>query len=510
MKKIFLIFSIVLFTFFSMINKPQAECDVNVIKQVAKIINAEGGYKRIYNESFFVDLLTAAVVINNAYTKDGNTLQERLCNLTKDNYGGYNNYKNSSFEDPSKISASRRGYLMYLAALAVTGQFTLPKNMVGQSDCSCLKGIDQCKDEGAILGNSTCGNGGKLTEWVHFDKAEDVKGLYGSIYFGYSGKDIETKDVYGRTVSTDINYYRRLAATFAVNGNLDSEAKNYKKYESNDICSMVGVKDTTTTKDSKDFCSPTNNTPTTTWTPKITIELQNKELKGGEFIFVLEEDTHEIEQVKNKADGTIPFSTINYRTTDVGEHVYHVYQLTGNDTNIEYSNNNLTIVVNVEYSSDEGFNITQDIINGSLTFINKYKDPGSDDNSNDDNDNNNEQTIEQSDYDFCSKTASIWKVIGFVIFTAKILIPLLLIIFGMIDLGKAVVASKDDQISKSINALIKRIIAGIIVFFIPSLITAIFNLLEIGGFNTDDGRNCIYCMTKPFSEDCDTSKSLGN
>ena len=182
------------------------------------------------------------------------------------------------------------------------------------------------------------------------------------------------------------------------------------------------------------------------------------------------------------------------------QHIFHIYQLTGNDSNIEYNNNNnLTISVNVTYSSDEGFNVSQKVLNGSLNFINKYKTSGNE---------GNKQPTEHSDYDFCSRT-SIWKVIGFVILTAKILIPLILIIFGMIDFSKAVIASKDDQISKSINSLIKRIIAGIVVFFIPSLITAIFNLLELGGLNTDDGKNCIYCMTKPFSSDCDTSKSLG-
>ena len=45
---------------------------------------------------------------------------------------------------------------------------------------------------------------------------------------------------------------------------------------------------------------------------------------------------------------------------------------------------------------------------------------------------------------FCANTANIWQVVGYVLLAFKIVIPILLIIFGMLDLGKAVIASKDD------------------------------------------------------------------
>ena len=38
---------------------------------------------------------------------------------------------------------------------------------------------------------------------------------------------------------------------------------------------------------------------------------------------------------------------------------------------------------------------------------------------------------------FCSQTANIWQVLGYVVMIFKIVIPLLLIVFGMVDLGKA-------------------------------------------------------------------------
>jgi len=54
---------------------------------------------------------------------------------------------------------------------------------------------------------------------------------------------------------------------------------------------------------------------------------------------------------------------------------------------------------------------------------------------------------------FCTETQSVWKLVGNILGVFKIVIPILVIIFGMIDLGKAVVASKDDEIKKAAKSL---------------------------------------------------------
>ena len=64
---------------------------------------------------------------------------------------------------------------------------------------------------------------------------------------------------------------------------------------------------------------------------------------------------------------------------------------------------------------------------------------------------------------FCTKTKSIWILVGRILGIFKIVIPLLVIIFGMIDLGKAVVASKDDEIKKAAKALGMRALAGVLI-----------------------------------------------
>lgn len=102
------------------------------------------------------------------------------------------------------------------------------------------------------------------------------------------------------------------------------------------------------------------------------------------------------------------------------------------------------------------------------------------------------------DVGFCTGTKSIWILVGKILSIFKIVIPLLVIIFGMIDLGKAVVASKDDEIKKAAKSLGMRVLAGIIIFFIPTIVGFAFGLAD--GFNEDgDYSVCQTCITSPES-----------
>ena len=94
--------------------------------------------------------------------------------------------------------------------------------------------------------------------------------------------------------------------------------------------------------------------------------------------------------------------------------------------------------------------------------------------------------------EFCSDTKEVWNLVGKILGVFKIVIPLLVIIYGMIDLGKAVVASKEDEIKTAAKRLLIRIIAGICVFFVPTIVGFAFRLAN----NGDDGALCQQCITK--------------
>ncbi|MDE6284887.1 MAG: hypothetical protein K2M17_04005 [Bacilli bacterium] len=99
---------------------------------------------------------------------------------------------------------------------------------------------------------------------------------------------------------------------------------------------------------------------------------------------------------------------------------------------------------------------------------------------------------------FCANTADIWQLVGVFLLVFKIVIPIILIIFGMIDLGKAVISSDDKAVTKATKSLMMRAISAVVIFFVPTLVGLIFSL--IGTFNSDvkaDFEVCRKCITKP-------------
>ena len=69
-------------------------------------------------------------------------------------------------------------------------------------------------------------------------------------------------------------------------------------------------------------------------------------------------------------------------------------------------------------------------------------------------------------------------VVHLVIQIIWILVPILLVIFGLLDLAKAVMAQKEDEIKKGQQTLMKRAIAAIIVFFVIPLVQLIINFVS--------------------------------
>lgn len=75
----------------------------------------------------------------------------------------------------------------------------------------------------------------------------------------------------------------------------------------------------------------------------------------------------------------------------------------------------------------------------------------------------------------------------------KIGVPLLLIFFGMLDLGKAVMAQKEDEIKKGQQMFIKRLIAAVIVFLVIFVVQLALNL--VGGSGSKGIWHCVDCFT---------------
>ena len=103
-----------------------------------------------------------------------------------------------------------------------------------------------------------------------------------------------------------------------------------------------------------------------------------------------------------------------------------------------------------------------------------------------------------------------FKIAGYVVQLARWIVPLILIVLGMVDFGKAAISSDDKAISKATAALVRRFIAGVVVFFIPTIVLAILNVIDITNgieekSDTTFGQ-CTKCLFDP-SDSCDVEES---
>lgn len=71
-------------------------------------------------------------------------------------------------------------------------------------------------------------------------------------------------------------------------------------------------------------------------------------------------------------------------------------------------------------------------------------------------------------------------------------IPILLIVLGTIDLGKAVVSSDEKEVKAAQSRLIKRFVYAALVFFVVTFVTVLMNIVSQGQVdaNTVSWQNC--------------------
>jgi len=67
----------------------------------------------------------------------------------------------------------------------------------------------------------------------------------------------------------------------------------------------------------------------------------------------------------------------------------------------------------------------------------------------------------------------------------QFIVPVILIVLGTIDLVKAVIASKEDEIKNAQKMLIKRLIYAVIVFLVPFIVSWIMGLI-----GNNDWKDC--------------------
>ena len=108
--------------------------------------------------------------------------------------------------------------------------------------------------------------------------------------------------------------------------------------------------------------------------------------------------------------------------------------------------------------------------------------------------------------EICDETSDInalgaFKMVGIIILIAKIVVPLLLIGYGMVDMSKAVVNDNQDEIKKNAKVFAKRLVAGLLVFMAPKIILSFLNMIDKWTDLNNQFSRCKICVLDVA--DCD-------
>lgn len=99
-----------------------------------------------------------------------------------------------------------------------------------------------------------------------------------------------------------------------------------------------------------------------------------------------------------------------------------------------------------------------------------------------------------------SSVSSAMMLVGYLIEIAKWIAPLIIIVLGMIDFGKASISSDDAALKNSTSSLIRRFIAGISIFFVITIVDVFSDIILETDIASGAFASCTDCMLDP--KDC--------
>ena len=85
----------------------------------------------------------------------------------------------------------------------------------------------------------------------------------------------------------------------------------------------------------------------------------------------------------------------------------------------------------------------------------------------------------------CQGLDNVIVIVKFIINIIRWIVPIILIVLGTIDLVKATISGKEDEIKKNQQILIKRAIAAVLVFLVVPLVSII-----MGWIGSEGWKNC--------------------
>ena len=116
-------------------------------------------------------------------------------------------------------------------------------------------------------------------------------------------------------------------------------------------------------------------------------------------------------------------------------------------------------------------------------------------------------SLDVTPVNICKKgttSLKVFQVIGYILMLIKIIVPLILIILGSIDFGKASMSGDDKAVKDAAVQFAKRVLIGLIVFFVPTVLDFFLSLVNGVSDTAAKFSECTNCIFSPTNESrCD-------
>ena len=99
-------------------------------------------------------------------------------------------------------------------------------------------------------------------------------------------------------------------------------------------------------------------------------------------------------------------------------------------------------------------------------------------------------------------------IVRTVINIIKIGVPIILIVLGMIDMGKAVASQKEDEIKNGQKKLLSRCIAAGITFFVVAIVQLLVGIISSAAESDQNNENSLWSCIEKFVSKGSNSTSI--
>ena len=144
--------------------------------------------------------------------------------------------------------------------------------------------------------------------------------------------------------------------------------------------------------------------------------------------------------------------------------------------------------IETDYFNDQPYTITYDVypkeLPGKTLEIqadsNAYIPNNNNNNANNGTNSSNNSSSSNSDNDKCQGilTDEMIDILNRAIKYIRIAAPILLIVFGIVDFGKAVLSDDKDELKKATSKFTKRAIIVVIIFFVPLIVGFLIDIFN--------------------------------